>query len=278
MMLVYKYRNFYEMVEANAKLIPNKTALFIDKRKVSNLRLKEKVDTFARFLEFSAVKNGDKVAIIVANSEEFIVSFLAITKIGAVAVPINTFLKYEELAYIVQDSDSKLVISSPELCDETKNLLNIPRVEKIVWTGKYEKLDEKNYSFLEITNSMETHEQISNPPNLNDLACIIYTSGTTGKPKGAMLTYRNMFSNMVAGDEVFNITGKDRFIVYLPMFHSFTLTIMVLLPLYAQSSLIIVKSILHLSNDLKQTLLKGVTILLGAPAVYYAMLKENKQW
>ncbi len=278
MMLVYKYRNFYEMVEANAKLIPNKTALFIDKRKVSNLRLKEKVDTFARFLEFSAVKNGDKVAIIVANSEEFIVSFLAITKIGAVAVPINTFLKYEELAYIVQDSDSKLVISSPELCDETKNLLNIPRVEKIVWTGKYEKLDEKNYSFLEITNSMETHEQISNPPNLNDLACIIYTSGTTGKPKGAMLTYRNMFSNMVAGDEVFNITGKDRFIVYLPMFHSFTLTIMVLLPLYAQSSLIIVKSIFPFSNVLKQTLLKGVTIFLGAPAVYNAMLKAKIPW
>ncbi|NLC27855.1 MAG: long-chain-fatty-acid--CoA ligase [Campylobacteraceae bacterium] len=277
-MLVYKYRNFYEMIEKNAKHRPKETALFIDKRKVSHLRLKQKIDTFARFLEFSAIKSSDKIAIVVANSEEFIVSFLAITKIGAIAVPINTFLKHEELAYIINDAEAKLLISSPEYAVETKDLLNTSPIEKIVWTGEYEKLDEKNYSFLEITGSMETHEQLAKMPSLDDLACIIYTSGTTGKPKGAMLSYRNMFSNMVAGEEVFNIIPEDRFIVYLPMFHSFTLTLMVLLPLYIGSSLVIIKSVFPFSNVMRQTLLRRVTIFLGAPAVYNALLKAKIPW
>jgi long-chain acyl-CoA synthetase len=277
-MLSYKYRNFYEMVEANAKRRPKTAVLFIGERKVDNLRLKQKVDTFARFLEFSAIKSGDKVAIIVSNSEEFIISFLAVTKIGAVAVPINTFLKHEEFAYIINDSQAKLLISSPEFAKETKDLLHVSSIEKIVWTGHYTDLNEQNYSFLEITGSMETHEQLSNPPGLDDIACIVYTSGTTGKPKGAMLTYRSMFSNMVSADKIFKIRSKDRFIVYLPMFHSFTLTIMVLLPLYACSSLVIVKSVFPFSNVMKQTLLKRVTVFLGVPTVYNALLKAKIPW
>ena len=277
-MLNYKFRNFYEMVEYNAKHRPKEAVLLIDDRKVDNLRIKQKIDTFARFLEFSGVRRGDRVALIVGNSEEFIISFLAVTKIGAVSVPINTFLKSEEFEYIVNDCQAKMLISSPQYEQETKGLLHSTTVEKIVWTEKYEHLDERNYSFIEITGSMETHEQIEHPPALDDLACIIYTSGTTGKPKGAMLSYRNMFSNMIAGNESFQITEKDRFIVYLPMFHSFTLTIMVLLPIYSGSSMVIVKSIFPFSNVLKQTLLKRVTIFLGAPTVYNALLKAKIPW
>ncbi len=277
-MLTYKYRNFYEMVEHNAKHRPKEAVLLVDERKVDHLRLKQKVDTFARFLEFSSIKNGDKVALIIANSEEFIVSFLAVTKIGAVAVPINTFLKREEFEYILNDAEAKLLICSPEFSGETKAVFGVTPIEKIVWTGPYEHLDEQNYSFVEIVGSMETHEQRLHPPKLDDLACIIYTSGTTGKPKGAMLSYRNMFSNMVAADEVFSITPKDRFIVYLPMFHSFTLTVMVLLPLYAGSSMVLIKSVFPFSNVMKQTLLKRVTIFLGAPAIYNALLKAKIPW
>jgi len=55
----YKYNNFYEMIEQNAKNFPKKPIVFIDKKKVSNLILKQKIDTLARFLEFSDIKNGD---------------------------------------------------------------------------------------------------------------------------------------------------------------------------------------------------------------------------
>ena len=277
-MLEYKYNNFYEMIRENAKNFPKKPVLFIDKRKVGNKRLKQKIDTFARFLEFSGIKNGDKVALIVENSEEFLISFFAVTKIGAIVVPINTFLKKDEYEYIVNDCEAKLLVSSPKFAGETQGLTETTGVEKIVWTGDYKKLDVKNYSFLEIAQSLETHEQLSKEPSLDDTACIVYTSGTTGKPKGAMLSYRNIFSNLVAINEIIHLTPKDRFVVYLPMFHSFTLTTTVLLPFFSASSIVIVKSIFPFSNVLKQVLLKKVTIFLGIPTVYNALIKAKVPW
>jgi long-chain acyl-CoA synthetase len=95
-MLEYKYQNFYEIIASNAKSDPKKIAIFMDDKKLSNQKLKQDIDTFARFLEFSGIKKGDRVAMIIGKSIEFIVSFFAITKIGAIAVPINNFLKKGE--------------------------------------------------------------------------------------------------------------------------------------------------------------------------------------
>jgi len=277
-MLSYPYQNFYEVMEANAKNDPKKTAIFIDDRKVTYLKLKQNIDTFARFLEFSGIRSGDRVAMIVGNSEEFVVSLFAITKIGAIAVPLNTFLKKEEFEYILNDCDARMLISSASFANETKNLLDTTKIEKIVWTDKYQHLDERNYSFTEIDANLEIHERLAKRPLLDDLACIVYTSGTTGKPKGAMLSYRNFFSNAIAGSISFQITEKDRFIVFLPMFHSFTLSIMVLLPMFTCSSIVIVRSVFPFANVLKQTLLKQVTIFLGVPTLYNALLKAKIPW
>ncbi len=276
-MLKYKYQNFYEIIESNASVAPKKTAIFFDDIKVSNHTLKQDVDTFARFLEFSGIKKGDRVAMIIVNSVEFVVSLFAITKIGAIAVPINTFLKKDEFEYILNDCEARLLISSTSLSKETKGLLDTTKIEKIVWTEKYDELDDRNYSFAEMDVSYEGNENIEKP-TLDDLACIIYTSGTTGKPKGAMLSFRNILSNSVGGEEIFKITQKDRFIVFLPMFHSFTFSIMVILPLFAGASMVIVKSIFPFANVLKQVLLKRVTIFLGVPTLYNALLKAKIPW
>ena len=277
-MLSYPYQNFYEVMEANTKNAPKKTAIFIDDRKVTYVKLKQNIDTFARFLEFSGIRSGDRVAMIVGNSEEFVVSLFAITKIGAIAVPLNTFLKKEEFEYILNDCGARMLISSASFANETKNLLDTTKIEKIVWTDKYQHLDERNYSFTEIDANLEIHERLAKRPLLDDLACIVYTSGTTGKPKGAMLSYRNFFSNAIAGSISFQITEKDRFIVFLPMFHSFTLSIMVLLPMFTCSSIVIVRSVFPFANVLKQTLLKQVTIFLGVPTLYNALLKAKIPW
>ncbi len=277
-MLSYPYQNFYEVMEANAKKAPKKTAIFMDDHKVTYLKLKQNIDTFARFLEFSGIKSGERVAMIVGNSEEFVISLFAITKIGAIAVPLNTFLKKEEFEYILNDCGARMLISSASFANETKNLLNTTKIEKIVWTDKYPYLDERNYSFTEIDANLGNHERLLKRPLLDDLACIVYTSGTTGKPKGAMLSYRNFFSNAIAGSISFQITEKDRFIVFLPMFHSFTLSIMVLLPMFTCSSIVIVRSVFPFANVLKQTLLKQVTIFLGVPTLYNALLKAKIPW
>jgi len=278
MSLDYKYQNFYEAIEHNAKVNPSKPVIFIEKRKVDNLHFKRKIDTFARFLEFSGVKSRDKIAMIVGNSEEFMISLFAITKIGAIVVPVNTFLKHEEFEYILNDCSAKMLISSPSFAKETKNLINSTSIEKIVWTEGYDSLDDKNFSFSEITASNEAHEQLLTPPKLDDLACIVYTSGTTGKPKGAMLSYRNIFSNTWAGQKAFEVNEEDRFMVFLPMFHAFTLSVMVILPVMTNSSVIIVKSVFPFANVLKQALLRRATIFLGVPSLYNSLVKAKIPW
>jgi len=277
-MLNYKYQNFYEIIANNAKVSPKKNAIFMGERKVTNLELKQDVDTFARFLEFSGIKKGDRVAMIVGNSIEFVVSLFAITKIGAVAVPINTFLKKGEFEYILNDCEAKLLICTPSFAKETKDLIQSTKIEKIVWTDKYDNLDENNYSFAEMDATTLTEEETDTLPTLDDLACVIYTSGTTGNPKGAMLTHRNILSNSIGAAEVFEVDSKDRFVVFLPMFHSFTLSTSVLLPLYSGASMVVIKSVFPFANVLKQVLLKRVTVFLGVPTLYNSLLKAKIPW
>lgn len=274
----YLYQNFYEALENHARIRPRKVAIFIENQQISNRKLKIRVDTFARFLEKNGIQNGDRVALIVENSEEFIISVFAITKIGAIVVPINTFLKQKEFTFILNDCGAKMLISSSKFSKDTNTLKQTTKIEKTVWVGDYDKLDKDNLSFLSIIENEKIHVQLSHTPKLDDTACIIYTSGTTGKPKGAMLSFKNILSNIFGGIQIYNIYPKDRFIVYLPMFHAFTFSIIVLLPLIAGGSIVVVKSVFPFSNVLKQVLLKRVTVFLGVPTIYNALNKAKIPW
>ena len=271
----YPYNNFYEVIQRNAKEFKNKPAYFVDDKKITWNELKRKIDTFVRTLEFLGVKKGDKIPLLVINSPEFVIAYFAIQKIGAVPVPINTFLKEDEIAFILNDIEAEILIASSKLKCNISNIRKKTSVKKIIWEGKdIDNVDEDNFSFEEILANYQPHETAPTP-ELEDLAVIIYTSGTTGKPKGAMLTYKNIFSNILGVNEIVKITNKDRFIAYLPMFHSFTMTVNILLPLYSASPVVIVRSIMPFSNIIKQTLLKRVTIFTGVPDVYSALSRAK---
>ncbi len=273
----YIYNNFYEVIDKNARTYTKKPIIFEDDNKITNRELKEKVNSLARYFDILGVRKGDKVATLLTNSKEFIYSFLAVGKLGAVPVPINTFLKKNEIEYILSHSDAKLLITQNKFEKELVNVFENTAIEKIVWVGGYKIHNEKNFPFEEGL-TIKDYEHITPKAEIDDTAVIIYTSGTTGKPKGVMLSYRNIFSNIENIVQLGNITHKDRFIVYLPMFHTFTLTATILLPLYTASPMVIIKSILPFSNILKQTLLKRVTIFMGVPEVYNALSKAKLPW
>ncbi len=273
----YPYRNFYEMLAAHAQKGGGRPAIFVADGKLNYRRLKKKVDTLARFLELSDIKRGDRVAIFMQNSKEFVVSLFAITKIGAVAVPVNTFLKSDEVAYILNDCGAKMVMASAEQKEVVEPLWESTSIERVVWEGEYEALDNKNIGFEEIFEILKSHEHTESP-DIDDLAVIIYTSGTTGNPKGAMLSYRNIMHNCKAIGELTNFTRNDRFIVYLPMFHAFTLTVTVIMPIYYGASYVIVRKIMPFSNIIKQILFKRVTMFVGVPDVYNALSRAKLPW
>ena len=273
----YPYRNFYEMLAAHAKKGPRRPVFFVGNEKISYGKLLKKVDTLARFLELSDIGRGDRVAIFMQNSKEFVISLFAITKLGAVAVPVNTFLKSDEVAYILNDCDARMLMASAEQKDVVEPLWESTGIERVVWEGEYVALDNKNIGFDEIFGILESHERME-LPDIDDLAVIIYTSGTTGNPKGAMLSYRNIMHNCEAIGQLTSFTRRDRFIVYLPMFHAFTLTVTVIMPIYYGASYVIVRKIMPFSNIIKQILFKRVTMFVGVPDVYNALSRAKLPW
>ncbi|ERJ27021.1 fatty acid--CoA ligase [Campylobacter concisus] len=314
----YSYNNFYEILTKVAKENPNQVVLFEEKEKLKYRELKQNVDKVAAYLQLAGVKFGDKVAMAVTNSKEFIISYLATTAIGGIAVPMNTFLKANEFEYIINDCGAKVLFASSSLAKELIALNELEILRKIIWIGaipkklqsaskdEYIDTDEeygesayltstpqiskedmskgyennglvKNVNFAETLNHKYALS-IAKHPKIDDLMHIIYTSGTTGKPKGAMISYKNIFSNLIGAHDRFIVKTSDRFIVFLPMFHSFTLTAMVLLPIFASASMVLVKSVFPFSNVLKQTLLKRVTVFLGIPAIYTAIGKAKIPW
>ncbi|OQX50519.1 MAG: long-chain fatty acid--CoA ligase [Epsilonproteobacteria bacterium 4484_20] len=272
----YPYSNFYEFLSAQAKKRGRKVALFSDEEKITYSGLLEKVDRLASFLSHKGIKEGEKVALFLRNSPEFIYTVFAISKIGAVVVPVNTFLKEEELSYILKDSESTALVASM-VHKEVVNRSNAQvQCGLILWEGDDPLSDGKNIGFGKALASSPDTAHI--PRDLEDTAVLIYTSGTTGKPKGAMLSNRNLLSNIEFSRKVIEVKPRDRVIVFLPMFHSFTFTVGVIMPLYVGGSMVIIRSLQPFSNIIRQTLTKRVTLFFGIPSVYNALSKAKLPW
>jgi len=272
----YKFNNFYELITFQAKKRTKKVALFVDEEKITYGEILDSVDKLAAYLASQGVKKGDKVALFLRNSPEFIYSIFAASKLGAIVIPINTFLKEDELSYILEDSGSSVLIAST-IHDKVVNSSNASALcQFILWEGDSVSQGEQNHSFDEAFNTEISVEHTATA--LEDTAVLIYTSGTTGKPKGAMLSHKNIFSNGRSGAMTIKVKPKDRGIVFLPMFHSFTFSIGVMLPMQVGMSIVIIKSIQPFSNIFKQTLMKRVTIFFGIPDVYNALAKAKLPW
>lgn len=278
---IYPVNNFYQIILDNVKKKASKTAIFDGEKKLSNLEFKQQVDTVASYLVETGISPRDKVALIMTNCYMYIVNLFAISRIGAVAVPINNFLKHDEYAYILNDSQARLLFASAKFETEIKGLTIATAVEKIIWVEGAPLENEINIDYNKIVSrNREAGEFADN--RLDDLAVIIYTSGTTGKPKGAMLSYRNFLSILYGAVEHYRLKeGQAKFICYLPMFHAFTLAVTVLLPIATNSGVIVVRSIAtkkDFANLLKLLLVHRCQYFAGVPDIFSAMARAKLPW
>ncbi|MBO6827167.1 MAG: AMP-binding protein [Sneathiella sp.] len=151
--------------------------------------------TYAEFADKSArlaaallteydLKSGDRVALIMKNHPEYWVSLFAIWHAGLVAVPVNAKLHINEFTYILENSGARLAIATPELADQLRKGQDITPVLNIA---------SAEYQSLKAAPHMEMAEKDG-----DDLAWLFYTSGTTGKPKGAMLSHRNLLAAILS--------------------------------------------------------------------------------
>jgi long-chain acyl-CoA synthetase len=170
------------------------------------------------------VERQDKIAIISNNRAEWLITDLAVQKLGAVLVPIYPTTSNHEIEFIFQDAAVKYVfVSSAELYEKIKQVRpNIPSIQNIYTFDHIDGVDHWSSLLHSATDIKKQElELISNSIRPEHLATIIYTSGTTGTPKGVMLTHNNIMSNVMLSKESFPFEDRPDFRVlsFLPLNH-----------------------------------------------------------
>ncbi len=257
--------NLGKMIEENGRAHADSPAV-IFKNKITRYNdLSRFVSNLAQSLVELGIKKGDKVAILSKNSLEFIISYFAIVKIGAVAVPLNFMLKSDELKFILEDSQSVCLIAQGYFLDVAKNLrLRLDTLRLLVMIQEKHEDATKNFYDLIKNRQLKSNIEVDE----NEPAAILYTSGTTGHPKGAILTHKNLISNIRACISPIGATNKENVICILPMFHSFAWTVCTMLPLYLGARTTVMEGIQPFKEVIKAVIKWRVSIFVAVPTIY----------
>lgn len=244
---------------------PDKTALFWGEREYSYAQYwSQSSSVAARLHDQFGVKAGDRVGLWLKNCPEFVPALMGILEASAVAVPINNFLKPDEVNYILADAGIDTLITDAELGSHFHALAAVRSHLRLF------KVEELGRPGTIITRPLSLATR-----HTGDLALLVYTSGTTGRPKGAMLSHGNLLHNVESCRIVLQTVAGDRFAVMLPMFHSYMLTVGLLLPLLVGGSIVLIKSLHPVRNALQEVLQRQTTVLPAIPQFYRSMVNAE---
>jgi long-chain acyl-CoA synthetase len=254
--------------DTSANRQPEKLALFCGEQEFSYSQLQSQTALVSGLLARDfGTRPGERVGIWLKNCPEFISALFGILRLGAVVVPINNFLKPDEVNYILGDAEITTLITDNELGQHRGQLvaanprLKLLHVEQLGCSRGREEAESVFPKTPSPHVGRDTHP-----------AVIIYTSGTTGRPKGAVLSHSNLLHNVESCRIVLQTVQTDRFVVLLPMFHSYMLTVGLLLPLLVGGSIVLVKSLHPVRSALQEILSRQATILPAIPQFYRSLV------
>ena len=233
--------NIASSVETGRALYPHRPALIFEGVTISYLRLDQMAQGECARLRALGVGPGDRVALCLPNTPQFVASYLGALKLGAIVVSVNPALAPAEIDFIRLDSGATVVISDPERWSEEV----LPPVQD-----------------SEITARTMDH---------SDPAVIVYTSGTSGFPKGATLSHGNVVFTMESKRRYLGIRSDDRLLLFLPLFHCFGQNAILNAGLCAGASIV-----LHRCFDpelvLNSITRDAITMLCAVPANFVVLL------
>lgn len=266
--------NLTEQLHETAVKMGDKTAYYFMDQSSTYAELDGAVSKFADGLSKLGLKKGDHIALLLGNSPHFVIGLHGALRLGATVIPINPIYTPDEIAYIVNNGDVKAVVTLDQLVPLIEKMHHVlPKVEHFIIcdTSQGQAL-EKDLSALSAYPKMKSFTKLitSGDPGFkgpeleeDETAVILYTSGTTGKPKGAMLTHKNLYSNAKDVSDYLHMNENDRVITTLPMFHVFCLTVALNAPLMNGATILIdpkfsPKEIFRLAQKYKPTVFAGV--------------------
>lgn len=264
--------NISDLISINASFQPQYKAIISgdDGREFTWEELDKIVNKLSNALVNMGVQKGDRVAIYLANSPEYLFAYFAVARIGAVATPFNILFKTGEISYILKNSRARFLIGSS---DETmQNVIGakaqLPYLEKIITVGSPVK------GTVEFNSLINEYPEDFKPVDCSseDLVTLMYTSGTTGQPKGAMLSHGNFMAIARLNSLFVQLNDQDLYMTCAPFCHIFFVQT-VLGPFYAGAGVLTLKrfdpvTVLELISRYQ------VTHFGGVPTMYIFMLQK----
>jgi acyl-CoA synthetase (AMP-forming)/AMP-acid ligase II len=225
-------KNIPELLEQRAQATPDKKFLFseADGRSYAYAEFDAAVNRAARMLAAHEIKKGDAVSLLMPNSAEYIIAYFACFKLGALACPVNSLLKPEEITYVIANSEARALLVNSEFLSRVEAINDeLPGLKHVMV------FDDEALATAEFTRGELPDAEIAE----DDEAIIIYTSGTTGKPKGCLLTHGNIIANARQIKGWLKFTERDCLLTVMPLFHMNAVSVTTMTPLYAGASTVI---------------------------------------
>jgi long-chain acyl-CoA synthetase len=227
--------NLRGLLEERAAATPDKVFLVneADGREYTYRAFDDAVDRTARLLFALGVGKGDVVSLLLPNGAEYVTAYFACFKLGALAGPVNSLLKSEEMAYVVANSEAKALLYGSEFAAHVPAIrAGAASLRSLVAFD-----DERRDTAGDAAPAADAWRGAE--VGREDEAVIIYTSGTTGKPKGCLLTHANLLANARQIVEWLGFTADDRLLTVMPLFHMNAVTVTTASALYAGGSTVV---------------------------------------
>ena len=276
--------SLHDLFERAVEEHREKTALSFFGTEVSFSRLAEMVEKMAAALAASGVGKGDRVALMLPNCPQYVVSFFATVRLGAIVTQLNPMYVEREIEHILNDSGAETIVVYTDMYPRVKAILPDTGLRNVVvvdFQGEPDGLYEGHHGFDEFVNMDAEAAPEAEIDPAEDVAVLQYTGGTTGVSKGAMLTHRNLIANVHQTLEIFlsdspAFDDNQKVIGVLPFFHIYGLTcVMVFGLVQGLNQLLVprfdVEQVLELVRDEEPTMLSGV------PTMYMALVSSGEE-
>jgi malonyl-CoA/methylmalonyl-CoA synthetase len=260
---------------------PEKVSIEFNDKKVTFNEIHVATNRIANSLRDLGIRKGDRIAQYVPNSLELVYTTVSSFKLGAIVVPMNVSFREREIVYFLQDSGAKAIVTDTERLTVVESVLkDLPDLKYVIITdsggggGQDVRAPGDCTLFSDLFDNGDDGE-LNIDIKDDDGAFIFYTSGTTGRPKGALLTQRNVTSNLESLREAWRWTEDDLFMLTLPMFHIHGLGVGLCGSLYNGCSTII-RGKFDAADVLDTIQNRKVTLFMGVPTMYFRIVEVEE--